>query len=348
MKIASFFSGCGGMDLGFKNAGFNIVWANDNAPGVWETFEYNFPETKLSKTSIKKIASSDIPEVTGIIGGPPCQSWSNAGSGRGILDQRGILFFDFIKIIKEKQPLFFVAENVEGLLAERNKASYDLILSKLKAAGYNVTALVLNSADFGVPQNRKRIFFVGYREDLNISFEFPNPRETRITVKDAIFDLKDSAIPALSFNQSNYGNCIVSNHEYWQGTYSYIFMSRNRVLSWDAQSYTIQASGRQVSIHPQAPQMIKVAKDVRVFHPGYEHLYRRLSVRECARIQTFPDSFKFIYNSLDAGYKMIGNSVPVNLSNAIAVKISSDLKEILNSTKCDQNMDLRLQVNAPR
>ena len=348
MRIASFFSGCGGMDLGFKNAGFDVVWANDNAASVWETFEYNFPETELSKASIKKITANDIPEVAGIIGGPPCQSWSNAGSGRGILDQRGILFFDFIKIIKEKQPLFFVAENVEGLLAERNKTSYDLILANLHAAGYNVTPVVLNGADYGVPQNRKRIFFVGYREDLNLYFEFPKPQKIKVTVKDAIYDLKDNAIPSLTFNQSNYDNCAVTNHEYWQGTYSYIFMSRNRVLSWDAQSYTIQASGRQVSIHPQAPKMVRVAKDVRVFQPGSEHLYRRLSVRECARIQTFPDSFKFIYNSLDSGYKMIGNSVPVNLSNAIAVKISSDLKEILNSERCDQNMDLRLLANAPR
>lgn len=205
---------------------------------------------------------------------------------------------------------------------------------------------MLNSADYGVPQNRKRVFFVGYREDLNLYFARPDPLKTKVTVKDAIYDLKDTAIPALTFNQSNHDNCIVPNHEYWQGTYSYIFMSRNRVLSWDAQSYTIQASGRQVSIHPYAPEMKKVAKDVRIFQPGSEHLYRRLSIRECARIQTFPDSFKFIYKSLDAGYKMIGNSVPVNMSNAIAKKVLSDLKEILNSNRCDQDMDLRLLANA--
>jgi DNA (cytosine-5)-methyltransferase 1 len=348
MKIASFFSGCGGMDLGFKNAGFDVIWANDNAASVWQTFEYNFPGTELYKGSIKKISPNDIPQVSGIIGGPPCQSWSNAGSGRGILDQRGILFFDYINIIKENQPLFFVAENVEGLLAERNKTSYDLILSNLKAAGYEVTPVVLNSADFGVPQNRRRIFFVGYRNDLNLIFEPPISNNRKITVKDAIFDLKDSALPALPTNQSNFDDCIIANHEYWHGTYSYIFMSRNRVLSWDSQSYTIQASGRQVSIHPQAPPMKKVEKDVMIFQPGFEHLYRRLTVRECARIQTFPDTFKFIYKSLDSGYKMIGNSVPVNLSNAIATKIRADLKEIIDSDACNQNMDLKLLANAQR
>jgi len=347
IKIASFFSGCGGMDLGFKTAGFDVIWANDNAASVWETFQANFPNTELSKASIKKIKSADIPEVVGIIGGPPCQSWSNAGTGRGILDQRGLLFFDFIKIIKEKQPLFFVAENVEGLLAERNRNAYDLICSSLQSAGYNVKAQVLNASDYGVAQNRKRVFFVGYREDLDMEFIFPKKNLIKTTVKDAIFDIKDLAIPARQFNQSNFDNCNVPNHEFWQGTYSYIFMSRNRVLSWDALSYTIQASGRQVSIHPQAPEMIRVQKDVRIFQPGSEKLYRRLSVRECARIQSFPDKFKFIYTSLDSGYKMIGNSVPVNLANAIAVKIKEDIRGVLNNIeKCNQSMDLKLRANA--
>jgi DNA (cytosine-5)-methyltransferase 1 len=348
MKIASFFSGCGGMDLGFRNAGFDIVWANDNALSVQETFNANFPETYLSNVSIKKIKAIDIPEVIGIIGGPPCQSWSNAGSGRGILDHRGLLFFDFIKIIKEKQPLFFVAENVEGLLSERNRTAYELILSSLRSAGYNVNPRVLNSAEYQVPQNRKRIFFVGYRNDLDMEFEFPNPILPKVTVRDALYDLRNTALPALPLNQSNLENCHVANHEYLEGTYSYIFMSRNRVLSWDKQSYTIQASGRQVSIHPQAPEMLKVGKDVRIFVPGSEHLYRRLSVRECARIQTFPDNFVFKYSSLDAGYKMIGNSVPVNLSNALATKIRADIADYLanrRENECEPNMNLRLQAN---
>jgi len=347
MKIISFFSGCGGLDLGFKNAGFDIVWANDNSGSVWETFEKNFPKTFLCRENIKKIDLSNIPEgITGIIGGPPCQSWSNAGSGRGLEDERGLLFFEYIKIIEEKQPLFFVAENVEGLLSKRNKGAYSLIVSYFENAGYIVYPLIVNAANFEVPQNRKRVFFVGYRYDMPLTFQPPLFSDRNFSVRDAIYDLKDLAIPGLLNNQTNGENCLVPNHEYWQGSYSYIFMSRNRVLSWDNPSFTIQASGRQVSIHPQAPPMIKVAKDERIFVPGQEHLYRRLTIRECARIQTFPDDFIFYYNSLDAGYKMIGNSVPPNLSHAIASKIYSDFQVLLNPQLCNQNMDLLQPVNA--
>lgn len=329
MNIISFFSGCGGLDLGFKKAGFDIIWSNDNAKSVWDTFESNFPETILNKDSIKKIDLDKIPDnPIGIIGGPPCQSWSVAGSGKGLKDKRGLLFFDFINIIEKKQPLFFVAENVQGLLSKKNKGAYSLIKSGFENAGYIVTPLLLNAADYSVPQNRKRVFFVGYRYDLPFEFKAPEPHSNTLTVEDAIFDLKDSAIPSLK-NNTNGEKCIIPNHEFWQGSFSYIFMSRNRVLSWDKPSYTIQASGRQVSIHPQAPEMKKVAKDIRVFTPGSEHLYRRLTIRECARIQTFPDDFIFKYSSLDTGYKMIGNSVPVNLSHAIASIIYKDVQKFL-------------------
>ncbi len=341
MEIASFFSGCGGLDLGFKQAGFKVVFSNDNAPSVWETFEKNFPTTYLNKRSIRKISLSEIPDnIAGIIGGPPCQSWSNAGSGRGLMDRRGLLFFDFINIVEKKQPLFFVAENVEGLLAERNKGAYSIIKTHFENAGYNVYPTILNAADFGVPQNRKRIFFVGYRYDVPFPFESPQPLNEICTVRDAIYDLQNLAMSGKLNNQTNGQNCLISNHEYWHGSYSYIFKSRNRVLSWDKPSFTIQASGRQVSIHPQAPKMLKVAKDEMIFVPGNEHLYRRLTIRECARIQTFPDDFIFYYTSLNSGYKMIGNSVPVNLSYAIAQKVYSDIQSLMNTELCNQNMDL--------
>ncbi|WP_316771357.1 DNA cytosine methyltransferase [Pedobacter frigiditerrae] len=328
MNIASFFSGCGGMDLGFEKAGFNVEFANDNASQVWATFEKNFPNTRLSKVSIKKVNPNDVPNTCGIVGGPPCQSWSNAGSGRGIMDYRGMLFFDYINMIRQKQPLFFVAENVEGLLADRNANAYNMILQNMQEAGYNVTVQLVNAADFGVPQKRKRIFFIGYRDDLDIFFNFPTANQRRVNVKDAIYDLCNSALPAKPLNLTNGSRCNFLNHEYWEGGFSYIFLSRNRVLNWDSQSFTIQASGRQTSLHPQAPEMVKIEKDVRILKPGYEDLYRRLSVRECARLQTFPDDFEFIYSNLNAGYKMIGNSVPVKLSQVIAERICSDFIEI--------------------
>ncbi|NQZ77389.1 MAG: DNA cytosine methyltransferase [Ekhidna sp.] len=329
MKIISLFSGCGGLDLGFKNAGFKTIWANDNANSVWETFEKNFPGVYLSKKSLVDIKSDDIPDdFLGIVGGPPCQAWSNAGNGKGFGDKRGALFLDFIRIIDEKKPLFFVAENVEGILSKRNIASYEIIKETLENAGdgYNLSIKVLNAANFGVPQNRKRVFIVGYKKEMNRCFIFPKAGKIE-TVKKHLWDLRDNALPAVDSdgNKTNGTSCVIPNHEYWLGSYSYIFMSRNRVLSWDEPSYTIQASGRQTSIHPSAPKMVKVEKDVMKFVEKKVHLYRRLSVRECARIQTFPDDFLFYYDSLNSAYKMIGNSVPVNLAYSIAEVIYKDI-----------------------
>jgi len=326
MKIVSFFSGAGGLDLGFEKAGFDIIWANEFDKNIWETFEYNFPNTTLDKRSITSVEASDVPECDGIIGGPPCQSWSEAGKLRGIEDHRGQLFFDFIRILKEKQPKFFLAENVSGMLAPRHKLALENIKSLFRECGYKLSFEKLNAVDYGVPQDRKRVFFVGFRNDLDKTFEFPSPLKKKLNLKDAIFDLKDTVLKSGSKNHSNYGECKVNNHEYLQGSFSTIYLSRNRVRDWDEPSFTIQAGGRHAPIHPQAPKMELVEKNKRQFIPGKEHLYRRLSVRECARIQTFPDDYQFIYKSLLDGYKMIGNAVPVNLAFHLAQKIKLDLE----------------------
>jgi DNA (cytosine-5)-methyltransferase 1 len=221
-----------------------------------------------------------------------------------------------LMILHKKQPKFFVAENVRGILSPRNKVAFDEICESFSDAGYDLFVDYLNAADFDVPQNRERVFFIGFQKDLNVKYNFPKPLNRKITVRDAIGDL---SVNAVAWKKGF--TCRIENHEYWEGGYSYIFMSRNRVLNWDSQSFTIQASGRQTSIHPQAPFMEKVKQDVMRFIPGKEHLYRRLTVRECARLQTFPDDFSFRYNNLNDGYKMVGNAVPVNLAYHVAKSI---------------------------
>ena len=146
------------------------------------------------------------------------------------------------------------------------------------------------------------------------------------TLRESIWDLQDTVIPAREKNKTNGDACIVANHEYFIGAYSPIFMSRNRVRSWDEPGFTVQASGRQCQLHPQAPKMIKVEKNLQKFAEGYEHLYRRMSVREVARVQSFPDSFIFIYDEVNYGYKMVGNAVPVNLAYHVALQIKNTLK----------------------
>lgn len=331
MNVVSFFAGAGGLDLGFEKAGFNVLYANEYDKEIWETYEKNHKKSKLDRRSIVDIPSEDVPDCDGIIGGPPCQSWSEAGSKRGIADKRGQLFYEFMRILADKKPKFFLAENVSGMLLPAHKVALENIKAMFRECGYELSFNLLNVSDFGVPQDRKRVFFVGYRRDLGIKFEFPKPTTpvTKITLEKAIGDLKDSVIPALQGNFTNGDLCNIANHEYMIGGFSSIFMSRNRVRSWDEVSFTIQAGGRHAPLHPQAPKMNFIEQNLREFVKGKEHLYRRLSIRECARIQTFPDNFKFYYNSVVAGYKMIGNAVPVRMAKILAEKIYKDLDSLV-------------------
>ena len=247
MNIISLFSGAGGLDLGFHQAGFNTIWANEYDKEIWETFETNFSNTKLDRRSIVNIPSSEIPEALGLIGGPPCQSWSEAGSLRGINDKRGQLFFEFIRVLRDKKPLFFLAENVSGMLAGRHNDALENIKNHFKDSGYNLSFKLLNASDYGVAQDRERVFFVGFRNDLDITFKFPKKLQYKKTLKDIIWDLKDNvSIP----DEKNYtlNSCEVLNHEYMLGGFSSMYMSRNRVRSWDEQSFTIQAGGRHAPL----------------------------------------------------------------------------------------------------
>ena len=323
-KLISLFSGAGGLDLGFIRAGFEVVAANEFDSTIWETYEKNH-KAPLIKGDIRKIGSDEFPDCDGIIGGPPCQSWSEAGALRGIDDPKGQLFYEYIRLIKDKKPKFFLAENVSGMMANRNSDAVQNIIKAFEDAGYDVHLKMLNAAHYSVPQDRKRVFYVGFRKDLGIGFDFPKPSLQKITLRQAIGDLQGTAIPAIATNKTNGENCIITNHEYMIGGFSSIFMSRNRVRSWDEQSFTIQAGGRHAPIHPQAPKMTFIEQNKREFVQGQEHLYRRLSVRECARIQTFPDSFIFYYKDLSHAYKMIGNAVPIRMAYAMALAIKNSL-----------------------
>ncbi|WP_280527959.1 DNA cytosine methyltransferase [Alysiella filiformis] len=216
MKIISLFSGCGGLDLGFEKAGFDIVVANEYDKSIWATFKANHPKTKLIEGDIRQIKESDFPDdIDGIIGGPPCQSWSEAGALRGIDDARGQLFFDYIRILKNKQPKFFLAENVSGMLANRHNTAVQNILKHFDECGYDVTLTMVNAKDYGVAQERKRVFYIGFRKDLNIHFEFPIGStiddKDKITLKDIIWDLQETAIPALENNKKIHKLLIIMN-----------------------------------------------------------------------------------------------------------------------------------------
>lgn len=334
MNLISLFSGCGGLDLGFERAGFSIPVANEFDKKIWATFKENHPDTHLIEGDIRNVKKEDIVpyingEVDGIIGGPPCQSWSEAGALRGIEDERGQLFFDYIRILKEFQPKFFLAENVSGMLANRHSEAVQNIIELFENAGYYVSVTLVNAKDYGVAQERKRVFYIGFRKDLNINFEFPigstKDDDKKITLRDIIWDLQETAVPAGPKNRHNPE--AINSNEYFTGAYSTIFMSRNRIKAWDEQAYTVQASGRQCQLHPQAPKMVKFGKNDCRFVEGKENLYRRMTIREVARVQGFPDEFKFIYDETNMAYKMIGNAVPVNLAYEIACAIKNVLEK---------------------
>jgi len=332
-QIVSLFSGAGGLDYGFNSAGFETIWANEYDKTITPTFKKNFPGVILNSSSITGISDEEIRalrdanEIAGVIGGPPCQSWSEAGARRGINDHRGQLFNDYIRFIRILQPKFFVAENVHGLIHSRNKQSFENIKEMFRKEGYIVDAKLLLASDFEVPQDRERVFIIGYRKDLDLKVTFPVPlgiakkgAYKKITIADAI----------KGFSRYKIGSKKLLNHDLSPDTtYSPIYMSRNRVRGWDQQSFTILATDRHIPIHPSAPPMEKIGKDKMRFKPGEEGKYRRLTVRECASIQTFPESFEFLYTNIRHGYKMIGNAVPVKLAEHVAKNILKDLKEYL-------------------
>lgn len=346
-NVISLFSGAGGLDLGVELAGldiiigeektdqilknkksyeeyreksiFNTIYANDIFVEALETYQRNFPKTVLTHNKdIKKV--KEFPKADMVVGGPPCPGFSEAGP-RLVDDPRNFLYLHYIRCLLQTKPKFFIMENVKGMLTLGKGEVFKQILQDFEAAGYKIYHKLLNARDYGVPQIRERVFLVGVREDIDFKYTFPEPThgdgdlflKPYVTLKDAIGDLEDNP------------------GDYYTGSFSSIYMSRNRKKRWDEQSFTIQASGRHAPLHPSGLPMKKVDKDKWIFPDGEEN-HRRLSVKEVARIQTFPDWFEFSDGGneniskntrLDKIYKQIGNAVPVQLARAIARPIAN-------------------------
>lgn len=256
-----------------------------------------------------------------MLGGFPCPGFSAAGP-RLLDDPRNFLYVHYIRALMDSKPKVFVAENVKGLMTMAKGKVLEQMTEDFSAAGYQISVKLVNARDYGVPQNRERVFIVGVRNDLSESgafnYTFPQPTNGHnllpfVTLKDAIGDLPKNP------------------EDVFDSSYSSIYMSRNRKKAWDDQSFTIQASGRQAPQYPGGQPMEKIDKDKWKFSGKFN---RRLSVSECARIQTFPDWFSFSdggkisvsrNHRLNEQYKQIGNAVPVILSEKILRPIMSFL-----------------------
>jgi DNA (cytosine-5)-methyltransferase 1 len=346
LRVASLFSGAGGLDLGFEKAlkgqAFHVVWANEYDKTITPTFRKNFPTARLVEGSIAKLEAGDLHDgthsllpsagpkgaIAGLLGGPPCQSWSEAGARRGSADPRGQLFFEYIRILRLLKPAFFLAENVSGILFERHKEALARILEEFRMSGYNVYYSKLNAVDFEVPEDRERVIFIGFRSDLPLKkpFAFPKPVKRRKTLE----VIRKWSSTARAFDPKNREK---KQNEWMEGGFSPIFLSRNRVRGWDEPSFTVQATARHAPLHPDAGKMVKIGTDRFEFAPGSEKngLVRRLTVREAAEVQTFPRSFTFEYTNIVNGYKMVGNAVPVKFAMHLARAIHEYLAPLKKS-----------------
>jgi len=324
MKVVSFFAGCGGLDLGFEQAGFEVLWANEFEPHCRATYIRNHPDTEFVLGDVCKIDTNSIPDCDGFVGGPPCQSWSVGGKQKGLDDERGRLFLKYIELINAKKPKFFVIENVKGMLDDKFNDVFEDFVHRLDNAGYDVHWSLLDAVNFRIPQNRERVFFVGFRKELNVTFTFPNPTCAEpVSLEKAIGDITEDPI----FYTGQKSKDVIGvntkrpNHDVLTSKFGSFYYRGNRRRGWQQPSFTINATADFSPLHPSSPKMIYFGHENWNFQKDKLNEYRRLSVRECARIQTFPDNFIFEYDDIKDAYKMIGNAVPPRLGNEIAKAI---------------------------
>jgi len=322
-RLVSLFSGCGGMDLGFKKAGFNIIWANDFDADAQAIYSLNLGH--IDKRDILTVEEDAIPQCDILTAGFPCQPFSNAGNRRGVHDSRGMLYKECLRIIEHLMPKVIVFENVKGLLSTkyidgRNLA--DVIvedLSQMNNVGYNVVYQVVNASDYGVPQNRQRVIFVGIRKDLDKIFSFPE-KLSKVglelqNILDVPQDVENQIDWAFSPQALDMIAYIPEGGSWKDVPYEHL-APRFKKIRDDMKKYHSPNFYRRFSRNEICGTITASAQpeNCGIIHPLED---RRYTVREIARIQTFPDDFKFLTDTprnITAMYKVIGNAVPVNLA----------------------------------
>ena len=301
LKVASMFCGCGGMDLGilggFEYLGkryaklpYEIVYALDNDEYCTKIYNDNF-KYKCVVQDIKSLDIASLPDFDVLIGGFPCQSFSISAQNPprlGYKDERGMLFFEMVKILRERHPRFFIAENVKGLLSANKGKAFPMIIEEFENAGYKVVHKLLNAEEYGVPQRRQRVVIVGFRDEDDYNrFNCPTPINNRRTLGDVI-DLSADNDDKWFFSQKAVDGMMAVREK----------MNKGRVQNLDEPCNTISSHLAKVSLNSTDP--VRFVND----------RYRRFTPRECARIQSFPDSFVLDSVSEARQYKAIGNAVP--------------------------------------
>lgn len=347
-KVIDLFAGVGGMSLGFKLAGFDIVLANEIDESIANSYKYNHPETEVIVKDIAKISNKDIflkykTNIDVVIGGPPCQGFSQKGQRKSINDNRNYLFQQFVEVVKYVQPKYFVMENVPNLLTAEKGYFKEEIISLFESIGYKLSTSILNASDFGVPQNRRRAIIIGKAREAPL-IELKKIHE-KVTIWDAISDLcylesgegMESATYKFPFKTSyqklmRLDSDKLFNHKATK--HSNLALERLRMIPPNKGRESLPDEHLTKSIYSGTWSRMKkdeqsVTITTRFDTPSsgkftHPYLDRAITVREAARIQSFPDTFRFI-GTKSSQMKQVGNAVPPLLANNIALAIKKDI-----------------------
>lgn len=334
MRLVSLFSGCGGLDLGFERAGYERLWANDFDQDAQEIFRLNLGE--IDGRNIKDIKINEIPDCDILTAGFPCQPFSNAGKRGGVDDERGNLFRECLRIIEDKMPSVVLFENVKGILSINDENGNKLIdtikneLDNIGSLGYNFSYKLLNASDYGVPQKRERVIMIAIRKDLNVDFQFPKPLiRTNLELKH-VLNIPENISNQIDWKLSPQAQMLIQyipEGGSWKSIPYEVLPERFRKIRDNIKKYRSPNFYRRFARTEINGTITAAAQpeNCGIIHPIHN---RRYTIREVARIQSFPDNFLFVDNSvkkITAMYKVIGNAVPPKLAEVIAKSIKEQI-----------------------
>jgi len=340
MKIIDLFCGIGGLSLGFENAGFEVAAAIDMWDDAIKTFNHNRKEKVAKTISVEQFNDEILPnlikkeKISGIIGGPPCQGFSTVGK-RDIDDDRNKLYLEFYKAVKIANPDFFVIENVKGMLTLNKGAFVDDIMKRFgeDGLGYTISKQLVNAADYGVPQNRYRVFFVGIKGH---KFVFPEASEVVLSARDGISDLVGSDVEHYSLKPENDFQRKMRGSQKRPMNQEYTDHSEQTIsiisqIPDGGNIKCLPAEYWQVRKYNKAFERMSSSRPSNTIDTGHRNYFHYLepripTVRESARIQSFPDNFE-ILGTRGSQYKQVGNAVPPLLAQAIAEQIIKTIKK---------------------
>jgi len=302
VRAISLFSGCGGSDLALVDRGYDVVWANDVWEPACQTYESNLGSGKIECGDVAKYDKFSMAEL--LVGCYPCQGYTQGGK-RDWGAPVNFLYRQFDRALRSVKPIAFIVENVNGMAYGESRGLLDNQLRRYRSAGYRVKWAVLNARDYGVPQNRRRVFLVGVKSGLDFVYNFPDPT----------YGKSNSLLPFVTQKAVLGGFPQWPAGEFNDEPFHWYYLSRRRRHDWDEPSPCIVGHWRHVPLHPMSPPLKRIHTDKWEFM--YEGRARRLAYRECAAIQGFPDTFIWDHGTVRDKFQMIGNAVPPPLFAAV-------------------------------